>query len=190
MIESLMSGSFNLYKDIVDLGPLVELIEAEGKHVFYEKNEYLLCQGEVEKHISLLKSGYCRYVRLKSDGEEAVVGFAMAGEFVTDFNNGVRHLPSIVSMIASTRVEAYRLPLDYFVNKAKEIDREFLYHASEALFRMVYMRMTDLYALTPAERYSEFVKAYPDVISTIKTWELASYLRITPQHLIRIKKSR
>ena len=40
MIQSLMSGSFNLYKDIVDLGPLVELIEAEGKHVFYEKNEY------------------------------------------------------------------------------------------------------------------------------------------------------
>ncbi len=80
----------------VNLTHLIDLCEREGKTVVYEKDEYLHHQGDIERHISLVKSGYCRYTCLKSDGDEAVVGLAMAGEFVTDFNNGVRDRKSVV----------------------------------------------------------------------------------------------
>ncbi len=184
-----MAELFNSYRAAVDLSPLIELCEKEGKTVIFEKDEYLLHQGEVERYLYLIMSGYCRYVGLKSNGEEAVVGFAMKGEFVTDFCNGVRRLPSCVSTIASSRVEALRLPLAYAVNVVSRVMPQFLYEASDSLFRTCYTRLVELHALTPSERYQKFVDSYPDMVSCIMVKELASYLQITPQHLLRIKKA-
>ncbi len=167
----------------------MELCETEGKSVVYERDEYLLHQGDIERHISLVKSGYCRYACLKPNGDEAVVGLAMTGEFVTDFNNGVRRLPSQVSLVASVRTEVLRLPLVYVLEKLSKSDPNFRYIASDALFRMCYTRLLELYVLSPAERYRKFADAYPDIVSTIKSKELASYLQISHQHLLRIKKS-
>ncbi len=181
---------FNSYKSQVDLTHLTELLEREGKFRVYERDEYLLHQGDVETHISLVKSGYCRYASVKSDGEEAVVGFAMIDEFVTDFNNGVRRMPSMVSLIASVRTEVLQLPISYVLKKMQEIDSEFLYKTSDALFRMCYIRLLELYELTPAERFEKLATSYPELISKIKVKELASYLQISQQHLLRIKKVR
>lgn len=183
-----MAESFNSYKSQISLDELIELCESEGKLIIYEKGEYLLHQGDIERHISLVKSGYCRYSCLKSDGSEAVVGFAMAGEFVTDFNNGVLMQPSMVSMIASVRTEVLQLPLGYALEKLLLKEPDFLYTASDVLFRMCYTRLLDLYILSPVERYLKFVEYFPDIVSTIKAKELASYLQISHQHLIRIKK--
>lgn len=184
-----LSEIFNSYKQQVNLSVLTELCEKEGKHVVYERDEYLLRQGDVERHISLVKSGYCRYMCLKSDGDEAIVGFAMVDEFVTDFNNGIRRLPSMVSLVASVRTEVLQLPIGYALEKLAELAPDFLYKASDALFRMCYARLLELYVLSPAERYSRFVELYPDMAFAIKVKELASYLQISPQHLLRIKKS-
>ena len=184
-----MAELFNSYRSHVNLSGLIELCESEGKPVIYEKGEYLLHQGDIERHVSLVKSGYCRYSCLKSDGNEAIVGLAMAGEFVTDFNNGVRRLPSMVSMIASVRTEVLQLPLGYALEKLSMTEPDFLYTVSDALFRMCYTRLLDLYILSPVERYRKFVDAYPEIASTIKAKELASYLQISHQHLLRIKKS-
>lgn len=184
-----MPEIFNSYKSQVNLDMLTELCENEGKHVVYNKDEYLLHQGEVEKHISLVKSGYCRYTSLKSDGGEAVVGLALEGEFVTDFNNGVRKLPSMVSLIASVKTDVLQLPLSYVLERLAVIQPDFLYNVSDALFRLCYSRLLELYVLSPSERYRKFVDSYPDIASTIKVKELASYLQISTQHLLRIKKS-
>lgn len=180
---------FNSYSSQVNLAGLIELCESEGKRVIYEKGDYLLHQGYIERHISLVKSGYCRYTCLKSDGSEAVVGLAMTGEFVTDFNNGVRKIPSLVSQVASVRTEVLQLPLIYALEKLCQSDPNFLYIASDALFRTRYARLLDLYVLSPTKRYLKFVDTYPDIVSTIKVKELASYLQISHQHLLRIKRS-
>ena len=184
-----MAELFNSYRSQVNLAGLIELCEGEGKPVIYEKGEYLLHQGDIERHISLVKSGYCRYTCLKSDGSEAVVGLAMTGEFVTDFNNGVRRIPALASQVASVRTEVLQLPFVYALQKLCQSEPNFLYIASDAIFRMCYTRLLDLYILSPAERYCKFIDAYPDIASTIKIKELASYLQISHQHLLRIKKS-
>lgn len=184
-----MAELFNSYRSQVNLDGLIELCENEGKPVIYKNGEYLLHQGDIERHISLVKSGYCRYVCLKSDGSEAVVGLAMAGEFVTDFNNGVRKLPSMVSLIASVRTEVLQLPIGYALDKLSLTEPDFLYTVSDAFFRMCDTRLLDLYVLSPMERYRKFADSYPDIASTIKVKELASYLQISHQHLLRIKKS-
>ena len=42
---------FNSYRSQVNLAGLIELCEGEGKPVIYEKGEYLLHQGDIERHI-------------------------------------------------------------------------------------------------------------------------------------------
>lgn len=184
-----MDSDFNSYKSGLNLAPLIKLCETEGRRVIYEKDDYLIHQGDTERHISLVKSGYCRYVGLRHDGEEALVGLAFAGEFAVDFNNGVRHAPSMVSIIASTRVEVLQLNLEYALSRILEAEPDFLYKASDSLFLMCYRRLLDLYVLTPAERYIQFAMSYPEIVSKIKAKELASYLQISHQHLLRIKRT-
>ena len=52
-----MADTFNSYKDLVDLRPLIGLIRTEGKPVLYERGEYLLREGDMEKYISVVISG-------------------------------------------------------------------------------------------------------------------------------------
>ncbi|MEZ3551582.1 MAG: hypothetical protein K1W02_12820 [Muribaculaceae bacterium] len=55
-----MAEFFNSYKSQINLDGLIGLCESEGKLIIYEKGEYLLHQGDVERHISLVRSGYCK----------------------------------------------------------------------------------------------------------------------------------
>ena len=82
-----MADTFNSYKDLVDLRPLIELIRTEGKPVLYERGEYLLREGDMEKYISVVISGYCRYVTHRSDGSEGVVGFSLPGDIASGFSD-------------------------------------------------------------------------------------------------------
>lgn len=54
MLYLVMSEIFNSYKSPVNLTLFTELCEKEGKSVIYDKDEYLLHQGDVERHISLV----------------------------------------------------------------------------------------------------------------------------------------
>ncbi len=92
----------------------------------------------------------------------------MTGEFVTDFNNGVRRIPALASQVASVRTECFNFhSYMRWINCVKS-EPNFLYTASDALFRMCYTRFLDLYILSPAERYCKFIDAYPDIASTIQ----------------------
>jgi hypothetical protein len=42
---------------------------------------------------------------------------------------------------------------------------------------------------TAKQKYEEFVKRYPDLVLSVPQHYIASYLRITPQSLRRIRKS-
>lgn len=185
-----MEQQFNSYMESADMSALVSLCEREGTPVTYEKGDYLLHAGSVEPYIYLIRSGYCRLVSTKSDGAESVVGLALAGEFVCEFYNGIRRRPSGLSVIASSRLEALRLPFVYALDTVSASHPMFLPQVMEGLYRMCYERLIDLYELTPAERYLKFSESYPGLVSQIRLNELASYLGITPQHLLRIKKSK
>lgn len=183
-----MAESFNSYKELVDLSPLIELIRAEGRRVAYRRGEYLLHEGEVERRISVVLSGYCRFVTTRSDGSESVVGFSLPGDIAVGFSDGIYRIPSRLSIIASSRVEVVQLPFSYAFAKMAERDQHLTLKMERALSRTLLERHLDLYKLTPAERYHQFVASHPDIFEQIQIKELASFLQITPQHLYRIKR--
>lgn len=183
-----MADTFNSYKDLVDLRPLIELIRTEGKPVLYERGEYLLHEGDMEKYISVVISGYCRYVTHRSDGSEGVVGFSLPGDIASGFSDRMYRNPSRLAIIASCRLEVLQLPFGYAFSKISEQDRHFTLKMEKAFSRTLFERHLNLYKLTPAERYRKFAASYPEIVGQILVKELASFLQITPQHLRRIRK--
>ena len=60
--------------------------------------------------------------------------------------------------------------------------------AAEQLFNQIYLRYINLYRYTPEKRYIQLIERYPDIIQLIPLKEIASYLKITPIHLSRIRR--
>ncbi|MCC8037691.1 MAG: hypothetical protein LIP02_06105 [Bacteroidales bacterium] len=70
-----------------------------------------------------------------------------------------------------------------------ENDNELRLKMSEGLFNDAYTRLLDLYALSTAERYRKLIAKWPALLQHVSLKQLASYLRITPTHLSRIRKA-
>ena len=60
---------------------------------------------------------------------------------------------------------------------------------SKIIIIQIYDRLIDLYKKSPKERYLYLIKSCPEILQLITLKELASYLKITPTYLSRIRKS-
>lgn len=61
--------------------------------------------------------------------------------------------------------------------------------STELVFAMVYDRYKNLYTLSASERYLDLISHYPDLFAIFPLKDIASFLRITPTHLSRLRKS-
>lgn len=50
------------------------------------------------------------------------------------------------------------------------------------------LKHTEIYRLTPEERYKELLERCPDILQLISLKEVAYYLKITPVHMSRIRR--
>ena len=66
---------------------------------------------------------------------------------------------------------------------------EALQELSKMIICQTYDRLIDLYKKSPKERYLYLIKSCPEILQQITLKELASYLKITPTYLSRIRKS-
>ena len=59
---------------------------------------------------------------------------------------------------------------------------------AEHLLAEVYERLLQCYASTPQERYEALLRRCPDLLHLVPLKELASYLRVRPETLSRIRR--
>ena len=59
----------------------IELLLGEMQPVSFRKGDFVVCEGERNTHLYILKSGVWRNFRM-NDGEEMTLWFASYGEFV------------------------------------------------------------------------------------------------------------
>jgi CRP-like cAMP-binding protein len=60
--------------------------------------------------------------------------------------------------------------------------------AIEAVFLSSLQQLKSFYRDSPAERYQQFLSAYPELTQRIPQYHIASYVGIKPQSLSRIRK--
>lgn len=110
---------------------------------------------------------------------------------MADYPTCLYNLESEISICALTDCNIFICHSDILI---KEFEKSFeeLYMAriiAEQMFFQTYSRYADLYRLTPEERYKQLLKRSPYLFQLIPLKEIASYLKITPTHMSRIRKA-
>lgn len=105
-------AQFNSYDQSIDFSAIKDYCREHGRAAHYSKDDVFVQQGCVGKYLGVVESGYFKYTTLTSSGNEAVVGFAFAGEIVADYYNSFHGMPSEVTIKSGTdsRVSQIRTP--------------------------------------------------------------------------------
>lgn len=136
------------------------------------------------------KRGLFAMCILPLGGESHVVGYAFAGEFVGDYISMSSGRPSWVGIEAICESRVWTLERDtleafYAVDAAHErLGRLFAEH----LLSEVYERLLQSYVTSPQDLYEILLRRCPNLLNFISLKELASFLRIRPETLSRIRR--
>lgn len=186
-----MQSNFNTYIDGINADFWRELCLNKGELLTFNRGEAFVSAGEVARYIGYIKSGTLKYIALSDEGEEHVVGFEFAGEFVSDFPFSLYGTPARVSILAETPCEIYSVETSTVAEMMQEKPdmTKIVMHATEALFSTVYDRYCTLYTKSPQQRYIDLISSHPDIFALFSLKDIASFLNITPTHLSRLRKT-
>ena len=102
--------NFNRYITEAEFSELAAFIRREGVVRRFARGERLSGQGLRSHRCGLVVQGAFRYVHADAAGEEHVVGYAFAGEFVGDYISMCVDAPSQVTIGAMCGAEALLVP--------------------------------------------------------------------------------
>ncbi len=153
-----------------------------------EKNQIILKEGEVCKHLYFLETGLLRYF-LNKDGNEVTKFFTTAPYCFTSQASFNQEKPTTENIQAIEKAIVWQITLQQsnalfelksWTNFARKIIQEVQYFTEEILEEM----QTE----TAEFRYKKMLKNDPQLANRIPLKYLASYFGIAPQSLSRIRK--
>ncbi len=186
-----MTANFNSYMDSPGVAYWRALCEREGVLRHYDKGTDFFTVGNVAQYLGFIQSGTLKYVAYGQDGSEHVLGLEFAGEFVADFPFSFRGIPARTSVVATTPCDILCVSTRAVSEMMKSDNglREVVMISTEAVFSTVYDRYAALYSQTSQERYNDLISRHPDLFNLFSLKDIASFLKITPTHLSRLRKN-
>lgn len=164
------------------------LAAAEPKSI--ERNGFLIKEGQVEQHFYLIKTGAVR-VFLLTEFEEMTIRFGYEGSLITSLSSFLNGTPSefYIQAIRNTTYGAVsKKEFESFIGQSAS----HLQWYNELLKGLVSEQMEreiDLLTFSPAERLRRVRERSPQLFQEIPSKYIASYLRMTPETLSRLRKS-
>jgi CRP-like cAMP-binding protein len=182
-----------LIENIRTCVPLSAVDEKTIKSLFHKKvikkDEHLLEEGQVCRHLFFIEKGLVRYY-LSNDGEEQTNYFNKESEWVCDYPSFLPKAPTTVNIQALENTIAWLISYDdlqKFYHEVRHGER-FGRLGIEQVFINVIQQVTSLYTDKPQVRYQKFMQAYFDIAQRIPQYYIASYVGVKPQSLSRIRK--
>lgn len=153
-----------------------------------KRNEFLISKGDIEQHLYYVVRGSMR-ICYPNAGEEICVGFAYDNNIICSFPSFINQKPSeyfIQALVGSELMAIKRKDLYTLFDSHPKIERAWRHLEEAALVGMI-EREAELLTFTPEQRYQRLMKRSPHVFQIIPKKYIASYLRMSPETLSRIK---
>ncbi len=169
---------------------LLEAFALHSKERLVEKNEFLIRQGEVEKYAYLIHDGLVR-VFYVSGSEESTIRFGYKNSFINSLSSFFTGEPSQFYAQAVRKTRLSLIHKDSFreiVNKNEASLRGWS-QMLEGLVTQQIDREIDLLIPSPSERLQRVLQRSPQLFQEVPLKYIASYLRMTPETLSRIRYS-
>lgn len=174
---------------------LLEKINGHGglwqeKELHLKRNDIILKAGSIANEIYFVTDGALRIFYENGTGENTI-RFGYKGSLFTLLDSFLTGKPSVYSVEvlrkATLRVIAKEDFMAFINSDANNLRlwNMLLSHTIASLLE----RETDLLASTPKERYDRVMLRSPQLFQHIPHKHIASYLRMAPETLSRLKKS-
>ena len=146
--------------------------------------------GKVSDEIGFIDKGVVRAYAVNDAGEEVTRYFFRDNQFIVDLESYYSRKPSTSPLQAAINSRIYFVKRQDWEKLTENIPSLFILtkSLSEALLLNKLKDNDFLNFGTATEKYREFIKRYPDLALYIPQQYIASYLKITPQSLSRIRK--
>ena len=154
------------------------------------KRQYLLQEGDVCAYQAFVEKGMLRSYTVDEKGNEHILQFASEGWWMADLSSYLNNEPSYLNMDALEDAELLLLSKSSWEMAMTKIP------VLEHYFRIIIQnhlvatqkRLLQSLAETAEEKYSRFLKTYPECLQRMPQHMIASYLGITRETLSRVRK--
>lgn len=161
-----------------------------GQAKTYAKNSYLLRADETEKHIYFIKSGAVR-VFLADAHEEHTIRLGYEGSLINSLASFLAQTPSafyIEALRKTTVLLVEKEQLEQLMQQNELYAKAYSYLIENVVIQQL-EREIDLLMVSPAERLERVLKRSPNLFQHVPLKYIASYLRMSPETLSRIRNS-
>jgi CRP-like cAMP-binding protein len=182
-----LAASMNFAKGI----PREELrkLFKRKKIIYLKKDEYFLRAGEIPERLGFNISGLLRLFYIDDSGKEINKHFCLESTVAVAYKPFIRREESEIYIQALEDTKL--LVIDYNTYNDllnchicwQTIARKM----AEIIFILGQKRESELLLIDAQERYSQFLRDYPNLVNRISQYHIASYLGITPESLSRIR---
>ena len=176
---------------LTNINPLVKIFtdhDVWEPSYTLKRNEFLKRAGEKESHIYFILSGSLRVFYVDELNDHSI-RFAYKHNFITLLDSLISKAPSSLSLqaIKKTEIKAVALhKIDELIT-SNETFKQLWFDNLGNLVHQQMEREIDLLTASPLERYQRVLKRSPRLFQEIPNRFIASYLRMTPETLSRVK---
>ncbi|MCB0637866.1 MAG: Crp/Fnr family transcriptional regulator [Lewinella sp.] len=152
--------------------------------------EYFLLPGAISNRLGFVNEGILRSYALGPDGEEVTKYFIRPKQFAVDLESYYNNHPSEAALQAVVPTQVFTIGRNAWNRLSEEIPKMYILMKSltEATLLNKIKDNDFLNFGTASDKYREFLRRYPDLAREVPLQYIASYLKITPQSLSRIRK--
>lgn len=185
-----MSQLINTIKHLINISEDEEsILKSLFKPLALKAGDFFVEEGQVCRYVGFIEKGLVRYY-VTDDGNHKTLYFNKEDEFVSNYQSFIPRKPSNTNIqaIEDTRLQVISFEnlqrLYATVREGEKLGRLGI----ESVFINSLEQLKSFYRDSPAERYRQFLKAYPHLAQRIPQYYIASYVGIKPQSLSRIRK--
>ncbi len=161
-----------------------------AREIRLKRNEYLIQAGAVERYLYFVEEGTLRAF-IEEGGEEQEIRFAYPGSVFTALDSFFSGKPTRFNLQAIKQCKVHAVEKKAFNDLMASSEENTQLHMLMLQGFVVQQieREIDILTAAPTERYRRVLERSPQLFQEIPNKYIASYLRMTPETLSRIKKS-
>jgi CRP-like cAMP-binding protein len=175
---------------IKELYRRIDLENLWEKSFTIERNEYLKVAGTADSNLYYIESGSLK-IFIINEYEEHIIRFGYRGNFIISLDSFITEKASDLYMQSIKKTELKSISKTRFMEfiRSNPENVSLWETIMEQLVLQQFEREKDILTTSPKERYERVLERSPQLFQEIPNKYIASYLRMTPETLSRLKKS-
>ena len=170
----------------------LETFTQNFKVVRVKKRQFVVQPEFIAKSRYYVVEGSFRAYIIGDDGNEHTIQFAIADWWISDYNSYIFQQPASMFIIALE--DSLLLQINYeeeqILKNSKHVFEKYFRILAEQTAAYMARRVIINLTKTAEQRYEIFLSRYPDIVSKVPQYALASFLGMTSEYLSKLRKRR